>query len=65
MAIVDDRYARQEDGPRKIRNPGVLIVFVVPTEPQPRPNSKRDFRKLRPRYRQLMLLLDFGDDRLD
>jgi len=57
MAIVDDRYARQEDGPQRI-----LIVFVIPIEPQPRTSSEREPRKPRPRWRQLDLRLDFGED---
>lgn len=60
MAIVDDRYARQEDGPRKFGGPAVVIVFVIPTEPEP--NSERVPRKPRPRWRQLELPLDYGED---
>ncbi len=62
MAIVDDLCGRQEEGPRKFRGPGVLIVFVIPIEPQPRTGSEREPRKPRPRWRQLELPLDFSED---
>ncbi len=62
MLRVGARSVRGKYAPRKFGGRIVLIVHFDLPEPQPRTNSEREPRKLRPRWRQLELPLDFSED---